>query len=66
MEPVDCDASKFSVYVEDGTIYPCEYAKTDGCKIADCKSIHDFWYCETMTKMRNYISENNFCKFIGK
>ena len=66
LQPMDCDASRFSVYVEDRTVYPCEYAKLNGIKIDDCKSIHDFWYSKNMNKMRNYIADNNFCKFISK
>lgn len=66
LTPMDCDASRFSVYIENDTIYPCEYAKVDGIKISDCKSIHDFWFGKSVSKIRNYIVENNFCKFVGK
>ncbi len=66
MLPVDCDASRFSVYIEDEIIYPCEFAKINGCKLSACKSIHDFWYAKDLVKMREYITENNFCNFIGK
>jgi hypothetical protein len=63
---MDCDASRFSIYVENRIVYPCEYAKLNGISIAECKSIHDFWHSKTMSKMRAYIADNNFCKFISK
>ena len=63
---MDCDASRFSIYVENGVVYPCEYLKTGGIKIADCKSIHDFWFEKSMVKLRTYIADNNFCKYIAK
>lgn len=64
MVPVDCDATRFSIYVENDMIYPCEYAKnTSGINIPACKSIHDFWFDKNINKIRKYIIENNFCKF---
>lgn len=66
LTPMDCDASRFSIYVENGVVYPCEYLKTGGIKISDCKSIHDFWFEKSMVKLRTYIADNNFCKYIAK
>ena len=61
MVPADCDACCFSIYVENRTIYPCEYNKTCSIKIADCKSLHSFWYDTNFVKVRESIADNNYC-----
>ena len=66
MSPCDCDAARFSIYIEDNVIYPCEYSKFHGINIDACKSITDFWFDKDMKKMREYIADNNFCKLISK
>ena len=62
LNTIDCDASRFSIYVEDRTIYPCPFKTTNGIKIDSCESIKDFWHSKNFAKFRNFIIENNFCK----
>ena len=63
---IDCDASRFSIYVENNEIYPCQFKTTNSISLNKCKSISDFWQSKTLNKFRKYIIENNFCKLINK
>jgi MoaA/NifB/PqqE/SkfB family radical SAM enzyme len=62
MNTIDCDASRFSIYVENRTIYPCPFKTTTGIKIDSCNSIKDFWHNKKFAKFRKFIIENNYCK----
>lgn len=62
MLPMDCDASRFSIYIENNTVYPCEFNKSCQYCINDMNTIRDFWHDKKLTKFRKYIIENNFCK----
>lgn len=65
--PTECDALKFSIYIEDGIVYPCEFTKINGIKFTKkLNSIHDIWYYNKFNKFRSYVVENNFCKSISK
>lgn len=62
LTPIDCDGACFSVYIEDGKIYPDEYLKIIGIPIKECKNIHDFWYHHNFKNIREKIANNNCCK----
>jgi hypothetical protein len=63
---MNCDATTFSIYVEDGVIYPCEFSKSTGIKIDSCKSISDFWTKnKKINKFRQTIIDHNFCKLVN-
>jgi hypothetical protein len=59
--PMDCDATRFSIYVKNGKLYPCEYNNTELADLNDCKSISDYWYNTNIENFRNKIVEDNFC-----
>lgn len=61
MEPADCDAMCFSIYIEDRKVYPCEYNKMCCMNLADCTSLHSFWYDKNFVKVRASIVDNNCC-----
>lgn len=61
MLPMDCDASRFSIYIENNTIYPCEFCKNVYFNLDTCKSITDFWQTKDMQKFRKKIINNNYC-----
>lgn len=60
--PMDCDSTRFSIYIEDDSIYPCEYLKKFKISLNKCKNIHDFWYNKNIIKLREKIAEFNYCK----
>lgn len=62
MLPMDCDASRYSLYIEDNKIYPCEFNQSISYDIDTLNSIHDFWHDKQISKFRKYVVENNFCK----
>ena len=62
LAPMDCEASRYSVYVENRTVYPCEYNKQFGIELETCAAIPNFWEHKKMIKFRKQIIENNFCK----
>lgn len=62
LTPIDCDGACFSVYIEDGLIYPDEYLKVIGIPIDECKCIHDFWYHHNFKNIREKIANHNLCK----
>ena len=62
MLPMDCDASRFSIYIEENTIYPCEFNQCCSYSFDKMNTIRDFWYDKKLMKFRKYVIENNFCK----
>jgi len=62
MLPMDCDATRFSIYIENDKIYPCEFNQLCSYSFSTMKTIRDFWYGKNIIKFRKYIVENNFCK----
>ena len=59
---IDCDASRFSIYVENRVIYACPFKTSNGIEIENCNSITDFWHNKKFAKFRKFIIENNYCK----
>lgn len=62
MLPMDCDASRFSIYIEEDTVYPCEFNQSCSYCFDKLNTIRDFWHEKKFTKFRKYVIENNFCK----
>lgn len=64
MLPCDCDACRFSIYIENETIYPCELIKSFGIKFNNEDeniSLNNFWNNNDIRKFRAKIIENNYC-----
>lgn len=60
--PMDCDACRFSLYIEDSKVYPCEFNKYTEIDIDYTKSLSELWQNKKIKKFRDTIVENNFCK----
>lgn len=62
MLPMDCDAGRYSIYIENNKIYPCEFNQSVMYNIEQLQTIRDFWHDKKLTKFRKYVIDNNFCK----
>lgn len=59
--PMDCDACRFSLYVEDNNVYPCEFYKNLELPIDSNKTLTSIWMDSKIKKFRKTIIQNNFC-----
>lgn len=59
--PMDCDACRFSLYVENNNVYPCEFYKNLELPINTEKSLSSIWMDSKIKKFRKTIIQNNFC-----
>lgn len=59
--PMDCDACRFSLYVENNNVYPCEFYKSIQLPININEPLLSLWMNTKIKKVRKTIIENNFC-----
>lgn len=62
VNPCDCDATRFSLYIEDDKVYPCEFNKSVGINVFDPNSLFKLWNAPEINIIRKYIIKNNHCK----